>query len=257
MLQANLLQGSALFERLRQATRLAHRRLERRIDLCCPNFVDVHNYRRLLQDCWSFYQPLEHKLAVLADHILPSPYCSQPRRKAPRLHQDLLSLGMTEADIAALPLCGRLPAIPTLPRAFGVLYVIDGVTLGERFATTPIHLVEDNLAVKPSHGRPSFSSLTPAHDPFADSYWQELIAMTEAVEDPSLHVHAIEAAVDTLDCLEAWLDYRHRPRRANYSQWNVESEPELDKAVHFDSLSGAIITAQSVESSTPRSVKAQ
>jgi hypothetical protein len=178
---------------------LAHRRLERRLDICCPT-SDVHDYRRLLQNFWGFFQPLEHKLAVLTNHILPAPYLPQ-RHKAPRLYQDMLSLGMTEADIATLPLCGHLPAIPSLPRAFGVLYVIDGAALGERISAS-----DDSLR---------------------ESDRQEFIAMIESVEESSFQIHAIEAAVDTLDCLEAWLDYRYRPRPTTYPQWNSPSEPKL------------------------------
>lgn len=244
-----MLERAPLFEKLRQATHLAHRRLEHRVDLYRPNFA-AHNYRRLLQDLWGFYRPLEHKLVVLADHFLPSPY-SQQRLKAPRLKQDLLSLGMTEADIAALPLCGRLPALPTLPQAFGVLYVIENAALGERI--DGLH-VRETLGIDPSRDGSFFSS----YDPRMDQYRQEFeTVMMTAVGAPNLQILAIAAAIDTFDCFEAWLDYRLRPQRANSSQWNVESEPELDKAVHFDSLSGATIAPQSVESSTPRSVKAQ
>ncbi len=233
-----MFQDNPLFENLHQSTRLAHRRLERRFDIYRSNF-DVHNYRRLLQDFWGFYQPLERKLVVLADRYLPSPH-SQQRRKTPRLERDLLALGMAQADIAALPLCGRLPAIPTLPQVFGVLYVIDGAAFGERIVTTHLHLAGDKLGISPSQGGSFFSSLNSFDAPAANSYWQELIAMTEAVEKQSFQIHAIEAAVDALDCLEAWLDYRHRPRRANHSQWNYQSDPKLLRTPHVVSgISGA------------------
>ncbi|HEX5544734.1 MAG TPA: biliverdin-producing heme oxygenase, partial [Nitrospira sp.] len=192
-----MLVDSLLFERLHQATRLAHRRLERQVDIYRPN-VDVHNYRRLLQGFWGFYQPLERKLAVLADHNLPSSY-SQRRRKAPRLEQDLLALRMTETEIAALPLCGRLPAIPTLPQVFGVLYVIDGAALSERIAT--IHLAVNNLGISPSQGGSFFSSLSASYDSL-DTCRQDLIEMAEAVEKPDHQDLVIQSAMDTLECLE-------------------------------------------------------
>jgi heme oxygenase len=143
------------------------------------------------------------------------------------LYQDLLSLGMTEVDIATLPLCGHLPAIPSLPRALGVLYVIDGVALGERIAATPFHIIGDRLGVGPSHGGSFFSTMCASDDSLRDSYRQEFIAMTESMEEFSFQTHAIEAAVDTLDCLEAWLEHRYRPRPANYPHWNSPSEPKL------------------------------
>ncbi len=221
-----MLLDGVLFERLHQATRLAHRRLERQMDIYRPNF-DVHNYRRLLQGFWGFYQPLERKLAVLADHHLPSSY-SQRRRKAPQLKQDLLSLGLTETDIAALPLCGRLPATPTLPQVFGVLYVIDGAALGERIVVT--HLGGDKLGISPSQGGSFFSSLSASYDPLLDTCWQDLLAITEAVEDPDLQDLVIQSAMDTLECFETWLDHRKQSpltNSANSMRWSSQWEFEL------------------------------
>ncbi len=220
---------SPLFERLHRATHLAHRRFERRVDIYRPNF-DVHNYRRLLQDFWGFYQPLERKLAVLADHNLPSSY-SQRRRKAPRLEQDLLALRMTKADIAALPLCGRLPAIPTLPQVFGVLYIIDGAALGERIAATHLHVAGEHLGISPSQGGSFFSSLRASYSPPLDTCWQELIAMTEAMEEPDLQDMVTQSAMDTLDCFETWLDHRKQSHlansmRTNSMRWNSQLEFE-------------------------------
>lgn len=226
-----MFQITSLLEKLREATRSAHQRLERRVDSYQPKF-NVHNYQRLLQDFWGFYQPLERKLIVLADHILPAPY-SQQRLKAPRLEQDLLSLGMTEADVAALPLCGRLPAVPTYPQAFGVLYVIEDAAAAGRIAG--LHLCE-MLGIDPSQGGSFFSSTGPQLEQYQRECETE---MATAVETPTFQTLAIEAARDTFDCFEGWLDYRHRSQRMNYSRWTVESEPELSRALHFDSLSGA------------------
>lgn len=223
---------SPLFERLLLATSLAHRRLEHRVDSYRPNF-DVHNYRRLLQDFWGFYQPLEHKLAVLADHTLPSSY-SRRRRKASHLEQDLLALRMTKADIAALPLCGRLPAIPTFPQAFGVLYVIDGAALGERIATTHLDSAGENLGIGPSRGASFFSSLRASYTPPLNTSWQELVAMTEAVEEPNLQDLVIRSAVDTLECFETWLDHRNQSHLANSTRTN--SMRWNSQLVEFDLL---------------------
>jgi len=231
-----MLLDNPVVEKLHQATRLAHRRLERRVDIYRPTF-DVHNYRRLLQDFWGFYQPLERKLAVLADHSLPSSYSQ--RRKAPRLEEDLLSLGMTEAQIAALPLCGRLPAIPTLPRVLGVLYVIDGPALGERIST--LHLVGDKVGISPSQGGSFFSSLSLPYDPLVDSYWQEFIAMTEAVEEPDFQDLVIQSAMDTLECFETWLDHRKESHltdsmRMHSTRWSSQSAFELFYAERFGDI---------------------
>lgn len=222
-----MVHDNPLIERVHQATRLAHRRLEPQVDIYRPNF-DIHDYRRILEDFWGFYQPLERKLAVLTDHIFPSLY-SRERYKAPYLEQDLLSLGMAEADIAALPLCGRLPALPTLPQAFGVLYVIDGAVLGRRIATT--HLA-DILGISSSQGGSFFSSLSSSYNVPINSSWQEFIAMTATMENPDHQDLVIQSAVDTFECLETWLDHQKRSPRTNSMRrdslrWSAQLEPEL------------------------------
>lgn len=223
-------ESSPLFKRLHQTTRLAHRRLERRVDFYDPHF-DLDQYRRLLQDFWGFYRPLERKLVVLADDLLPVPY-SQQRAKAPRLWQDLLSLGLTESDIAALPLCGRLPAIPTAAQAFGVLYVIEGATLGGQL-TMPY--LREKLRVTPTQGGSFFDS----YGPLVDQYWQEFqTAMTTALREPQLQELTVRAAIDTFDCLESWIHYRDRAQDMNYAQW-IACEMRSFRTSYFDSLSGA------------------
>jgi len=149
------------------------------------------------------------------------------------LKQDLLALGMTEAAIAALPLCGRLPAVPTPPRAFGVLYVIEGAPVGGRIAD--MHVLE-KLGIHPSQGGSFFSTSEPPGDQSQQVF---KTAMTGTVEEPSFQLLAVEAAVDTLDCLEAWLDYRHRPQRTNHSPWNFESRLKPFGPSHVDRVSGA------------------
>lgn len=221
---------SHLFERLHQTTRAAHRRLERQVDLYDPNF-DIHHYRRLLQGFWGFYRPLERKLVVLAEDLLPSLY-SQQKAKAPRLWQDLLSLGMTESDILALPLCGRLPVLPSAAQAFGVLYAIEGATLGGHAA---IPYLREHLRITPEQGGSFFNSYVPP----MDQYWQEFqTALTEAVVDPRLEELTVQATIDTFECFEDWLHYRHRAQDTNYAQW-IECELKSFRTSYFDSLSGA------------------
>lgn len=222
-------QSHPLFERLHQATRLADRRLEHRMGNYCRDF-DLPKYRRLLEVCWGFYQPLERKLVVLADHVLLSSFAQQ-RRKAPLLEQDLLSLGMTQAGIAALPLCGPLPALPGLAQVFGVLYAIDGSAWGDRIATT--YLAEDTLGINSSRGGSFFSGLRSSHDSLVNSRcWQDVVATTAAVEGPEVEDMAIRSALDTFECFETWFVHQERAHRGksvrtNSLRWSSLWEPEL------------------------------
>ncbi len=111
---------SPLLLALRQGTRDCHKMLEARLPFFSPSF-DSADYRRLLQAYYGFHFPLEHCL---------SDYQGRERHKAPTLARDLLALGLSEADVGALPLCQALPAIHDEASALGVMYVLEGSTLG-------------------------------------------------------------------------------------------------------------------------------
>ncbi len=228
-----------LFERLHQSTRTADRRLEQRVGNYCRDF-DLPQYRRLLEVCWGFYQPLERKLVVLADHDLPSSFAQQ-RRKAPLLEQDLLALGMAESGIAALPLCGRLPALPTPAQVLGVLYAIDGASWGERIAAAHVQAAGDKLGISSSHGGSFISSLRSPHDSLFNSDWPGVIATTTAVEGPEVEDLAIQSALDTFECFETWLAHQERSPCANSMRtdplrWSSPWEPELFCAERFGDI---------------------
>jgi heme oxygenase (biliverdin-IX-beta and delta-forming) len=230
-------QNHPLFERLHQATGSADRRLEQRVWNYCRDF-DLPQYHRLLEVCWGFYQPLERKLVVLADH-LPSSFAQQ-RRKAPLLERDLLALGMAESGIAALPLCGRLPAFPTLAQVLGVLYAIDGASWGERIAAAHVQAAGDKLGISSSHGGSFISSLRSPHDSPVDSDWPGVIATT-TLEGPEVEELAIRSALDTFECFETWLAHQERSlcansARTNPLRWSSLWEPELFCAERFGDI---------------------
>jgi heme oxygenase len=204
----------------------------------CRDF-DLLKYRRLLEVCWGFYQPLERKLVVLADHVLLSSFAQQ-RRKGPLLEQDLLSLGMTRADIAALPLCGPLPALRALAQGFGVLYATDGSGWGDRIATS--YLSENKLGISSSRGGSFFFSIRSSHDSLVNNIcWQDVVATTAAVEGPEVEDWAIQSALDTFECFETWLAHQERSPcansvRANSLRWSSLWEPELFCAERFGDI---------------------
>jgi heme oxygenase len=113
---------------LKAATRSRHQALEQRLPLLDADLSHA-TYRHFVQRLFGFYEPLEAKLLSLpwwdafgVDYTL--------RHKTPRLRHDLQVLGDTQASIAALPVCARLPPLTNPAQVWGCLYVIEGATLG-------------------------------------------------------------------------------------------------------------------------------
>lgn len=112
---------------LRVRTRPLHDALERRLNLLDARLTR-DRYVRLLERFYGFYQPIEARIAAYGDR--PEHWIGTDRRKAHLLVSDLLSTGLTPADIAALPRCSSLPVASDPMSQLGYMYVLEGATLG-------------------------------------------------------------------------------------------------------------------------------
>ncbi len=114
---------SAVRARLRDATRPLHRALEAALPLG-RGCVDRDSYRDHLRFLLSFHEPVERHLQAnveLAEAL-------------PDLHARLKT-SLLRDDLGAAAECPRPPRVPsprTLPQGLGVLYVLEGATLGAR-----------------------------------------------------------------------------------------------------------------------------
>jgi heme oxygenase len=116
--------GTGVAARLRAETRPVHRCLEDELDLVGPGLT-VARYRSVLELFHGYYAVLEPRLDSWhrADPVLDWPR----RRKLDRLRADLAVLGV---DARSLPVCPDVPDPPGTAEALGVLYVVEGATLG-------------------------------------------------------------------------------------------------------------------------------
>ncbi len=90
--------------------------------------LDRAHYLRLLQAYYGFYAPLE---AILhASALIPAELIPLERVKTPVLVEDLRALGLSDHDIGQLPRCEQLPAVDSPGACMGVMYVLEGATLG-------------------------------------------------------------------------------------------------------------------------------
>jgi heme oxygenase len=112
--------------RLRAATAGAHRGLETALDLLAQP-LGRERFTAVLRGFWGFHAAWEPALrrqgawAGLMDG----------RWRQDLIAEDLLALGLSRADIEALPLCAAAAGLADEPaRALGSIYVLEGSSLG-------------------------------------------------------------------------------------------------------------------------------
>jgi heme oxygenase len=181
---------------LREATRLAHGRLEERVDIE-SRFRDRAGYIAHLRRLWGFYASFEAALDPrLLDGALPD---LELRWKCPLLKKDLECLDPCTDVLDAIPTCSRVPACFDTSQAFGCLYVLEGSTLG---AKSLLGVAAASLGVDRSNGAAYLASYG-ANVPAMWSTFRvalDLWCNTDARLRP-----AIDSAVLTFDCVADWL----------------------------------------------------
>lgn len=182
----------SLHDQLRAATRTAHERVETLVGL--PRTLTQHVH--VLAAFYGFVEPWERQLA---DVIPPLASALGDRRKAHLLYEDLRSLGLSEADVAALPRCASLPDVRTISAALGSMYVFEGATLGGQVLAAH---VQAYLGLADGRGYRFYLSYGPRVAEMWRSFLQVLgTAIPQEGKDSKL---AVASAADTFAALERW-----------------------------------------------------
>ncbi len=126
----------SLRRRLKCETAAVHQHLEVQLGLLDPN-LDVSRYRRVLETFYGFYVPVEIELTRLATAEPPLGF--PLRARAELIERDLLALGLSPAELAALPLCNDRPKLSCFEDLAGCLYVLEGACLGGQVLTPLLH----------------------------------------------------------------------------------------------------------------------
>ncbi len=159
--------------------------------------ADRLDYRALVARFWGIYAPLEAALREVDWEALDIDFAA--RSKAGWLVEDLMLLGMGSEDIASLPRTQRLPTIKGPADAMGVLYVMEGASLGGQIISRQL---ETQLAITRSTGGRFFSS----YGSEVGGKWRAYVAVLEAFGDsPAIAARIERAALETFACFEAWL----------------------------------------------------
>ena len=179
---------------LRAGTHTLHVALEQRLPFFSDS-LDLPFYRRLLAAYFGFYQAIEHELQRSAS--VPPGFDLHARLKAPALEQDLQALGINPK---ALALCPMLPALNSQARVLGVLYVLEGATLGGNVLRK--HVAE-HLALEAHNG----CAFLYIYGEATGRNWKSFMDFLSAVPlDAQARNAAVEAACSTFSCFEQWLE---------------------------------------------------
>ena len=130
------LNENSLRQRLKRETAAVHQHLEAQLGLLNPG-LDVHRYLRVLEAFYGFYVPVEAAVRRRAAAELPLGF--PLRARAELIERDLLALGLSPADLAALPLCSDRPELSCVEDLAGCLYVLEGACLGGQVLTPLLH----------------------------------------------------------------------------------------------------------------------
>jgi len=126
----------SLRQRLKRETTVVHQHLEAQLGLLNPG-LDVQRYLRVLEAFYGFYVPVEAAVRQRAAAELPLGF--PLRARAELIERDLLALGQSPADIAALPLCSDRPELACIEDLAGCLYVLEGACLGGQVISPLLH----------------------------------------------------------------------------------------------------------------------
>ena len=153
----------------------------------------------MLERFWGFHEPWEAALATAPW----KDFAFTPLPRAPALLSDLLRLGATREQVAAMP-TARPPTFAGRADALGVLYVLEGSRLGGeviRRALAPVLGSDVGYAFFGGDGHTGTS-------------WRRfVVALDQAVTSPAERDAAEAGAVDAFAALIEWfapLDARHR-----------------------------------------------
>jgi heme oxygenase len=187
---------SSYRRQLRAATQDLHDSLEQKLDLLRPN-LDLRNYRQLLERTYGYYDPLENQLTKAAEN---QPWTNEviSRCKSSALQADLRWLGVKQQTIAALPRATRLPPIENFADVLGVMYVLEGASLGGKVLAKHFQ----NRWGLSKNGGASFLNF---YGPELTENWDHYINWLEASLPEADLPRAIGTARATFETMGSWL----------------------------------------------------
>ncbi|WP_425618002.1 biliverdin-producing heme oxygenase [Anatilimnocola sp. NA78] len=198
----------SLRDQLKRETATVHERVEAELNVLRRDFSEA-DYRSLLATFLGFYRPCEDRLKAATAGTRYETLIAE-RLKSPALVADLQAAGYTSGEIRDLPEADELPRIATIADVLGVMYVLEGSTLGG--------------VVIARHLRQHFS--WPASDSFrffnvygdqVSQRWTAFVQLLAEQASEDVAPRVCQAARYTFECLEGWLQHSNTPKASDAS----------------------------------------
>lgn len=184
------------FKRLRQETAESHQRLEDNPlskAILAPS-VSVHDYQAYLAALFGVTIACEDQVFPAISHIVTD---LGERYKSRLIIDDLLATGFSEAEIDALPVYRF--EFSSVAEALGIMYVLEGATLGGRILYKHIH---EALGRTPENGASYFWG----YGAQTGNLWKSFISsLTQFVDRNGERNGVIGAAKKTFTIIDNWL----------------------------------------------------
>ena len=179
---------------LRSGTQTLHVALEKRLPFFCDT-LDLERYKRLLSAYYGFYHELEDRLQH--SPLMTPGFDLHARLKTPALHRDLQALGVNTQSLA---LCDTLPALSSPASVLGVLYVLEGATLGGNVLRKQM---SERLGLDAHNG----CAFLYVYGEATGRQWKAFMDFLGSVPlDAQARGEAVQAACSTFSCFEQWLE---------------------------------------------------
>lgn len=198
----------SLRQRLKRETAAVHQHLEAELGLLDPG-LDVPRYLRVLETFYGFYVPVEFDVRRAAAEV---PLGFPLRARAALIERDLVALGRSPADVAALPLCTDRPELSCVEDLAGCLYVIEGACLGGQVLSRLLHR---RLGLAKGSGAAFFAG----DEEWTLARWTVIVAWLDGLPRIGASTtKVITAATATFDAFARWARLLERA-------WRGRSEP--------------------------------
>lgn len=181
---------------LRDSTKRLHEQVEQALDLAA-RLDNLETYAALLARFHGLYAPIEQHFAANSTYEAVG-LDFQQRRKVPFLRDDLAMLG--QATEAATAECKHLPDARNLSVGLGMMYVIEGATLGGQVIA---RAVSSRLGLSVERGCSFFHG----YGTQTGAHWRAFCDGLNRCVDarPQLTQGIVQGAAETFICFREWV----------------------------------------------------
>jgi len=190
---------SPVLHAMRASTSELHVALEKRLPFFSDS-LDATVFLQLMEAYYGFYSPLEQ--ALLDSGAVPADFDLRPLLKTPTLRSDLCALGVSAEALDNLPVCSQLPVIDSVAAFFGVMYVLEGATLGGQVLRREVFR---RLQLDASKG----AAFLDVYGADTGRRWRQFLGYlaSHPLDEAGNHAAGL-AAQSTFRCFEGWLEGR-------------------------------------------------